>query len=173
MLTNFTGKKPEKEGTPVSASTAQAFPPALPTAAPSAVRPAAALRPTGDRGIQSVIGPDLTVLGNLVSKGEVTIEGEVQGDIHAQHVVVGDKARVTGGIVADEVVVRGHVLGSLRGKRVQLQATSHVEGDVYHQSLAIEQGAYFEGKSRRSEDPTAGVTRPEPSSVALPLPPTS
>jgi cytoskeletal protein CcmA (bactofilin family) len=39
--------------------------------------------------------------------------------------------------------------------RVTLQAQSHVEGDIYHQSLAIEQGAYFEGKSRRSDDPLA------------------
>jgi hypothetical protein len=30
---------------------------------------------------------------------------------------------------------------------------SHVEGDIYHQSLALEQGAYFEGRSRRSDDP--------------------
>jgi hypothetical protein len=28
-----------------------------------------------------------------------------------------------------------------------------VDGDLIHQSLAIEQGAHFEGKSRRSEDP--------------------
>ena len=32
-------------------------------------------------------------------------------------------------------------------------STSHVEGDLTHQSLAMEQGAHFEGKSRRSEDP--------------------
>jgi cytoskeletal protein CcmA (bactofilin family) len=36
-----------------------------------------------------------------------------------------------------------------------LQATCHVEGDVLHKSLAIEQGAFFEGKSRRSEEPLA------------------
>jgi cytoskeletal protein CcmA (bactofilin family) len=39
--------------------------------------------------------------------------------------------------------------------RITLQAPSHVEGDIFHQSLAIEQGAYFEGKSRRSDDPLA------------------
>ena len=38
-----------------------------------------------------------------------------------------------------------------------LQAQSHVEGDIFHQSLAIEQGAYFEGKSRRSDDPLSEV----------------
>jgi len=97
----------------------------------------------------------LLISGNLVSKGEVQIEGEVQGDIHATHVVVGERARITGGILAEEVVVRGHVMGSIRGRRVMLQSTSHVEGDVYHQALSIEQGAFFEGKSRRSQDPLA------------------
>ena len=119
-----------------------------------------------DRNAPSVIGPDLTITGNLVSKGEVQIDGEVQGDIHGTYVVVGEKARITGGIVAEEVVVRGHVMGSLRGKRVMLQSSSHVEGDVFHQALAIEQGAFFEGKSRRSEDPIAGVQKPEIPSVS-------
>ena len=59
------------------------------------------------------------------------------------------------------IVVRGHVMGSVRGKRVMLQSSSHVEGDIYHQALAIEQGAFFEGKSRRSEDPLAGVPKPD------------
>lgn len=115
----------------------------------------------GERVGPSLIGADLTIMGNLVSRGEVQVEGEVQGDIHGTNVVIGEKAKITGAIIADEIVVRGHVMGSIRGKRVMLQATSHVEGDVFHQALAIEQGAFFEGKSRRSEDPTAGVPRPE------------
>jgi len=112
---------------------------------------------TGERSAPSIIGPDLLITGNLMSRGEVQIDGEIQGDVHATNLVVGDTARITGGIVADEVVVRGHVMGSVRGKRVLLQNSSHVEGDVYHQTLAIEQGAFFEGKSRRTQDPTAGI----------------
>ena len=108
-----------------------------------------------ERSTASVIGPDLTINGNLVSKGEV------QGDIHGTYVVIGEKARITGGIVAEEIVVRGHVMGSVRGKRVMLQSSSHIEGDIYHQALAIEQGAFFEGKSRRSDDPMAGISKPD------------
>ena len=51
--------------------------------------------------------------------------------------------------------MRGHLMGTIRGVRITLQAPSHVEGDIFHQSLAIEQGAYFEGKSRRSDNPLA------------------
>jgi cytoskeletal protein CcmA (bactofilin family) len=105
--------------------------------------------------VPSVIGEDLTVEGNVISKGEVQLEGEIKGDCHCASLVIGDKALIEGGVLADDVIVRGRVVGSIRGHRVTLQSSSHVEGDIFHQSLAIEQGAYFEGKSRRSDDPLA------------------
>jgi cytoskeletal protein CcmA (bactofilin family) len=46
-------------------------------------------------------------------------------------------------------------MGSVRGLRISLQSASHMEGDVYHQALVMEQGAFFEGKSNRSDDPLA------------------
>lgn len=153
MLSNFTNKKPDKETQTVSSNPMS--PPSLPN---QGARP---VPRAGDRSGPSVIGADLTIIGNLVSKGEVQVDGEVQGDLHGTHVVVGERAKITGGIIGDEIVVRGHVMGSVRGKKVVLQSSSHVEGDIYHQTLAIEQGAFFEGKSRRSDDPTAGATRPE------------
>lgn len=142
-------------------------------ASPSSPQPGGTTRPIGsplrstERGTPSMIGPELQITGNLVSRGELQIEGEINGDIHGSHVLVGERAQITGGIVGDEVVVRGHVMGSVRGKRVLLQSTSRVEGDVYHTTLAIEQGAYFEGKSRRTDDPTAGAALPERTAPAL------
>jgi cytoskeletal protein CcmA (bactofilin family) len=114
-----------------------------------------------DRMAPSIIGEDLTVTGNVLSRGEVQVDGQIQGDVHCSSLIVGEKAQITGGIVAEDVVVRGQVMGSIRGNRVTLQASSHVEGDVFHKSLAIEQGAFFEGKSRRSEDPIATAPKLE------------
>lgn len=153
------------------ATSSPAVPPALPPAnAPRPAVPALGGQRAPDKVAASVIGPDLTILGNLVSKGEVHVDGEVQGDIHGSHITIGEKAKITGSIVAEEVVVRGHVMGSIRGRRVMLQASSHVDGDIYHQALSIEQGAFFEGKSRRADDPTAGVARPEIANGTLPVP---
>ena len=133
---------------PLRAATAQSLPAPQTRSGPPPVS-----------GGPSVIGSDLVIIGNLQSRGEVTIEGQVQGDLQAQRIVIGQGARITGGIVADDVVVQGTVQGSIRGNRVTLQSNSKVEGDVFHQSLAIEQGAYFEGKSRRSENPLDTGTR--------------
>jgi len=107
--------------------------------------------------VPSIIGEDLTIIGNVTSKGEIQVDGEIQGDIHCGSLLLGDKSQVQGSVIAEDVVVRGKVVGSIRGLRVTLQAQSHVEGDIFHQSLAIEQGAYFEGKSRRSDDPLGEV----------------
>ncbi len=136
-----------------------------PAPAPAANQPAFAPKPPAFRGpdrmAPSIIGEDLTVTGNVLSRGEVQVDGQIQGDVHCSSLIVGEKAQITGGIVAEDVVVRGRVMGSVRGNRVTLQASSHVEGDVFHKSLAIEQGAFFEGKSRRSEDPIATAPRLE------------
>jgi len=117
--------------------------------------------------IPSIIGEGLTITGNVASKGEIQVDGEIQGDIHCGSLLLGDTAQVVGGVIAEDIVVRGRVVGSIRGLRVTLQAQSHIEGDIIHQSLAIEQGAYFEGKSRRSDNPleevkasSAGSPRP-------------
>ena len=101
----------------------------------------------------SLIGADLTVSGDVISKGELRVDGEIEGNIKGVRLVIGEHARVTGNVAAEDVVLHGHVLGSVRGLRVSLQSTSHVEGDVYHQALIMEPGAFFEGKSTRAADP--------------------
>ena len=176
MLPNF--RKSENESlkhgdTPPNVSRSPAPPPTRPNAGPTAAR-------ASDRSAPSVIGQDLSITGNMVSKGEIQIDGEIQGDIKSTHVIVGEKALITGSIAAEEIVIRGKVMGSVRGKRVLLQTSSHVEGDIYHQALAIEQGAFFEGKSRRSSDPleeggatvsaspTTSVETPASTSVSTP-----
>jgi cytoskeletal protein CcmA (bactofilin family) len=113
--------------------------------------------PSASKMVPSIIGEDLTITGNVASKGEIQVDGEIQGDIHCSSLLLGDKSQVTGSVAAEDVVVRGRIIGSIRGLRITLQGQSHVEGDIFHQSLAIEQGAYFEGKSRHSDNPLAEI----------------
>src|SRR5690606_10473590 len=119
----------------------------------------------------SLIGSDLTIAGNLVCKGEVQVDGTVEGDIQGSNVVIGENAMITGSISGEEVIVRGHVVGSVYSRRVMLQATSQVEGDIYHQALSIEQGAMFEGKSRRTNDDPKTLLKKADEDIAIELPP--
>ena len=151
MLPNF--KKPETQ-----------FKKPAPASSPPGMAPPSIGVPRSDRNV-SVIGPDLTINGDLISKGELQVDGEVQGDIKGTRVVIGEHARITGAVLAEDVVIFGHVMGSVRGLRVSLQSTSHLERDVYHQALVLEQGAVFEGRSNRSDDPLAEP--PAPALAAL------
>ena len=53
------------------------------------------------------------------------------------------------------MIVRGKVSGVICGKTIALQAWSEVSGDIHHMSLLIEQGATFEGRSRRAANEQA------------------
>jgi cytoskeletal protein CcmA (bactofilin family) len=113
------------------------------------------LGPSASKMVPTIIGEDLTIRGNITSKGEIQVDGEIEGDIRCGSLLLGDKSKVTGGVAAEDVVVRGHIVGSVRGVRITLQGQSVVEGDIFYQSLAIEQGACFEGTTHRSENPLA------------------
>ena len=97
----------------------------------------------------SNIGGDLTIVGNVTSKGEINLDGHVRGDIHCVALVLGENSSVEGNVAADDVVI---LIGSVKALRVTLQSNSHVQGDLTHQSLAIEQGAFFDGKSLPSKN---------------------
>jgi len=98
----------------------------------------------------AVIGPDMKITGNVETTNKLLIAGEVLGEVRGSAVFVDKLGRITGGIVAEEVVVSGVVLGSIRGRHVILESSSRVEGDVFHESLLIVEGAAFQGRLHRS-----------------------
>jgi cytoskeletal protein CcmA (bactofilin family) len=105
-------------------------------------------------GEKSVIGNDLTIIGQglrIVGRGTLQVDGDIEGDVQAAEVIVGEKGKVAGMVAGQQVVVRGTVLGVICGQTVALQSSCHVESDVHHLSLAIEQGAHFHGHSRRAK----------------------
>lgn len=103
-----------------------------------------------------MLSADLSVTGNIGTEGDIQIEGNVEGDVRAHQLVIGESATIKGEIVGDEVVVHGRVVGRVRGLKVRLTATARVEGDIIHKTIAIESGAHFEGSVQRQDDPLAG-----------------
>jgi cytoskeletal protein CcmA (bactofilin family) len=161
-------KKPERE---MSGDPLQKMSERTSDTSPFGERPAGYVKSSSpSKLVPSIIGEDLTITGNVTSKGGIQVDGEIQGDVQCGSLLLGDKSQINGCVIAEDVVVRGRVLGSIRGLRVTLQAQSHVEGDIYHQSLAIEQGAYFEGKSRRTDDPLS-TKADKPAAQAAPSAP--
>lgn len=117
-------------------------------------QPAAAPAPPGKPEAEaphgSVISRDLIVKGDIASKGDLRIDGNVEGNVHCVGLHVGPGGSVTGDVAADNVTVEGRIQGSVQSGSVSLRAESVVEGDILSQGLAIDHGAYFDGRARPS-----------------------
>lgn len=114
------------------------------------------------KSVPSIISSDLTITGDLVSGGEIQIDGTVEGDISCKALIIGVQGTVTGEIEAESVRLHGQVNGQLRAKTVYLAATARMVGDITHESLAIEPGAFMEGHCRRmAEGRKPEVRKPE------------
>lgn len=101
--------------------------------------------------VPSVIAKDIHMLGNVVSEGMVDFDGKLDGNIRCDSLVVRNNAFIKGEILANSVSVYGKVKGLIRSKNVHLHATCHVEGIIMHEALTIEDGAYLDGKCKRTD----------------------
>jgi cytoskeletal protein CcmA (bactofilin family) len=111
----------------------------------------------------SVISADMKITGAVESRGDLQVDGTIDGDVASRNVSISGSAVVRGSVSSDSARVSGTVKGGITAKSVILTSTARVEGDIVHQSLAIETGANFEGQCRRMP----AAERAEP--VKIPL----
>ena len=95
----------------------------------------------------TVIAKGLKIVGSVTAEGLVEVNGQIDGELHCTSLVIARGAHVNGTVAAERVVVDGKVEGPIQGGEVILKSQAHVVGDIHHQSLAIERGAYFDGRS--------------------------
>ncbi|MDP1619151.1 polymer-forming cytoskeletal protein [Phenylobacterium sp.] len=121
--------------------------------------------------VASLVAENITLEGSLSGEGELHIDGIVRGDVRIAKLTIGDTGHVEGSIYADVVEARGRVIGAITAKQVRLYGTSYVDGDITHEQLAMETGAFFQGRSLKFQRPPApqpAATAPSSSSSSLP-----
>lgn len=102
----------------------------------------------GDRDVVN-IGKSVLIKGELSGSEDLTIEGQVEGEIELkQHVLtVGPHGRIRAQVFAKTVVVFGEVVGNIKAsEKVSIRDTGAVEGDIVAPRVAIAEGARFRGK---------------------------
>ena len=112
--------------------------------------------PTATRksGRDSCIGAGMSIVGKIECNGPAQVFGQIEGELRASDLLVGDSATIDGSVIAQNVTVCGRIKGTIRAVRVKLQNGGAVEGDIFHRSLSIDEDTHFEGSSRRVENPT-------------------
>jgi cytoskeletal protein CcmA (bactofilin family) len=99
---------------------------------------------------KTVIAKGLKIEGRVTAEGLVEVNGQIDGELHGKSLIISRGAFVKGAVSADQVVVDGTIEGPIKGGEIILKSRAHVIGDIHHQSLSIESGASFEGRSVRT-----------------------
>ncbi|QDQ27824.1 polymer-forming cytoskeletal protein [Chitinimonas arctica] len=103
--------------------------------------------------IDSLIGLETRITGNLTFTGGLRVDGEVVGNVTADAddkqstLVVSEKARINGTVRVGHLVLNGTVEGPIYAAHyLELQAKCHVLGDVHYQTLEMHPGAVVSGQ---------------------------
>lgn len=125
---------------------------------------------TSSESVISIIGPGMTIVGDCETDGTVRVEGSVEGSIKAgKAVVVGKQGVVTGNIITQDAVISGRVHGTLiAASRLELQATSHVEGEIHTRRMHLEEGAVLNGMVHMGADPPKVAAVKPPNAAVRP-----
>ena len=108
----------------------------------------------------SVVSCDLSMTGDIVSTGEIHVDGRVRGDIRCRTLVVGVNAEIVGSVQADFVKIYGCLEGQVYARSVFLSGSARVTGDITHESLEMEAGAFLDGHCRHTDDPIPAEQAP-------------
>ena len=107
-----------------------------------------------DGNTPSLLGKEIKIIGKISSKGSIQLDGILEGEITASKLVIEKSAKVVGSVTSEDLVIKGRIIGPVFGKKVRFGSSARVEGDTFHETIAIEDGAYYEGSIRRHSTET-------------------
>jgi cytoskeletal protein CcmA (bactofilin family) len=93
------------------------------------------------------------VEGCITYDGSVILEGTILGDIRCSSIVITERGIVDGTICAASATIMGEASGAIYADHVTLKTACSVTADIFHKNLSLENGCFFEGKSRRVANP--------------------
>ena len=107
----------------------------------------------------SLLGKEIKIIGKISSKGALQLDGILEGEIKASKLVIEKSAKVVGSVTSEDLVIKGRIIGPVFGKKVRFGSSARVEGDTFHETIAIEDGAYYEGSIKRHVGSTEGPNK--------------
>ena len=107
----------------------------------------------GDK-LNTIIGKDTVLTGTMEVAGTLRVDGTVRGEVTVSDTFsVGATGLVEASVQTKVAVISGTVQGNIyASEKIELQAKAVIHGDIITKSLAIEQGAVFEGHCNMGQD---------------------
>ncbi len=108
---------------------------------------AASARASG--GTLSFIGSEVTISGNITGRGDIHLDGTIEGDVQCQSLILGQGGQIRGNVDADKATIAGGVEGTVSAATLVIEKTAQVSGDLAYDTLSIETGAQVDGRMGR------------------------
>jgi cytoskeletal protein CcmA (bactofilin family) len=167
-------KRKEEEYPPKSPATPPAPASQIKENAPMSTNPAPSHHATDSRG-PAVIGKSVMIKGQIFSREDLTIDGEIDGsvELHEHRLTVGPNGKLQAGVKAREVVVLGTIHGNVEASdKIDIRKDAKLVGDIKTARIVIEDGAYFKGSIdiARPEAPRASAPAQQPKQQAASSP---
>ncbi len=107
----------------------------------------------------NLIGTGTIIEGKLRSRGNIRIDGKINGELFAsESVSVGSSGEIEGSVSAKNISIGGKVKGSITvQEKLVLENKAIVSGDIRAAKLVIDEGAIFDGNCTMS-----GIKTPQP-----------
>src|SRR5437764_11020971 len=122
----------------------------------------------------AMIGKSVMIKGQIVSREDLTVDGEVEGSIELQEnrLTIGPNGKVRAGIKAREIVVLGTVNGNVEASdKIEIRKDARLMGDLKTSRIVIEDGAYFKGSIDIVKVEAKPAPAPQPPKPAQATPP--
>ena len=100
------------------------------------------------RGGSATIGKAVKIVGQIYSKEELYVDGDLEGTLEAlEHkLTIGPNGTVHASVKAREVVVLGTIQGNVEAaEKIEIRKDAKLVGDIRTARIIIEDGAYFKG----------------------------
>ena len=97
----------------------------------------------------SILANSINLRGSISCKGELQIEGRINGNINGEKVVLGSDSTMDGTLNADEIIISGKFTGKIKGKSIRLESGASVDAEISYEVLAIEDGSSINGTVKK------------------------
>ena len=105
---------------------------------------------------ESRIGKGTRVVGKLSFGATARIDGEVEGEITGEEIVLSESAVVNARINANIITVAGSINGDITARqRIELMPTARARGTLKTPNLVLHEGAMFDGDCKMPRDKMA------------------
>lgn len=101
----------------------------------------------GNHDVIAFVGEGVEFKGVISYQGTVRIDGQLEGEIHTNGVLlVGQGAVISAKVEASTIICQGRISGDIVAKeKIQLLAPGILDGSVKTPSLSMEEGVMFNG----------------------------